>query len=567
MGNDSVQSTVQPALDKSGKNGNIAVIIVNYGTADLAANAVRSLCALPELDRPIEVHLVDNASPSDDATVLRELHRSENWGTDVTLHLEATNHGFGRGNNVVLEKLLARADPPKFIMLLNPDAVLKNNAPDILAQFLEAHPDVGCAGAQICKPQEGPVSAAFRFPTALVEFVSAAGLGPITRASGGRTLWLAPDIETGPVDWVAGAAVMFRTKALQHAGLFDPDFFLYFEEVELMWRLSQSGWPCWYVADAHVEHIEGAATNVRSGENLRKPKPAYWYQSQAMYFAKTAPPVTAAMRAMSRLAGATINATTSRLRRRSTDLPAAFFSDYRRLVVAPLIKGIFRPRHNHHPPTEANTTLPVSLAQNDINNDGPRCATINDGRDNRNPVGLGLRALIAEDYRTHGQDLFSQGFWALFWHRFGNWRMGIRMRLLRLPFTLIYKFGDKATQWFCGIKLPYTVIVGRRVKLEHFGAMILVARAIGDDVTIRQNTTFGIARLSQQHSRPTIGDRVDVGAGVVILGDVVVGADTVIGANAVVIHDQPPNTLVVGAPARPVSKQNDAEVARIHPAG
>ena len=114
------------------------------------------------------------------------------------------------------------------------------------------------------------------------------------------------------------------------------------------------------------------------------------------------------------------------------------------------------------------------------------------GHANRNPKDIGFRALVAEDFRTHGRKVLSQGFWALFWHRFGNLRMSVRPKLLRIPLTILYRFGRMMTEMLCGIMLPYTVIVGRRVRLEHFGGMILIARAIGDDVVIRQNTTFGI---------------------------------------------------------------------------
>jgi serine O-acetyltransferase len=146
----------------------------------------------------------------------------------------------------------------------------------------------------------------------------------------------------------------------------------------------------------------------------------------------------------------------------------------------------------------------------------------NTGVANRNPAGLELRALVAEDYRTQAGGLFSQGFWALFWHRFGNWRMSVKPKALRAPLSVAYKFGAKMTQWFGGIDLPYTVNIGRRVKLEHFGGMILVARAIGDDVTIRQNTTghLGIARTDRLRDWPVIGDGADLGAGVCVLGQV-----------------------------------------------
>ncbi|MFD3191579.1 serine O-acetyltransferase [Sedimentitalea sp. HM32M-2] len=178
----------------------------------------------------------------------------------------------------------------------------------------------------------------------------------------------------------------------------------------------------------------------------------------------------------------------------------------------------------------------------------------NPGTRNDNPSDIGFWALVAEDLRTNDGDPFSQGFWALFWHRFGNWRMSVRPRLLRIPLTVIYGIMYKLCQWFCGIMLPYTVRVGRRVRLDHFGGMILVAHTIGNDVTIRQNTTFGIARSSEDQARPIIGDHVDIGAGAVIVGAIEIGDGARIGANAVVVKDVPPGLTVGGIPARPLGR-------------
>ena len=175
------------------------------------------------------------------------------------------------------------------------------------------------------------------------------------------------------------------------------------------------------------------------------------------------------------------------------------------------------------------------------------------GRADANPPGLGFWALVAEDRRTQEHGLGSQGFWALLVHRFGNRRMGLP-KALRVPATLLYRVAYKLVQVLCGIDLPYPVRVGRRVRLEHFGGMILVAEAIGDDVTIRQNTTFGIKRVAGEHLRPTIGDGVDVGVGAVIIGGVTVGAGATVGANAVVIKDVPPGAVAVGVPARVIGQ-------------
>jgi serine O-acetyltransferase len=155
-----------------------------------------------------------------------------------------------------------------------------------------------------------------------------------------------------------------------------------------------------------------------------------------------------------------------------------------------------------------------------------------------------------EDSRTHDNDLLEQGFWAVAVHRFGNWRMGIRWKIVRAPFTLLYRFLFKAVEWTCGITLPYTTKLGRRVRIWHHSGMILHARSIGDDVHVRHNTTFGVVRRNHNEEIPIIEDRVDIGCGVCVLGAVRVGHDSVIGANSVVLMDVPPYSVVVGAPAR-----------------
>ncbi|HMO06022.1 MAG TPA: hypothetical protein PKD10_00045 [Paracoccaceae bacterium] len=188
-----------------------------------------------------------------------------------------------------------------------------------------------------------------------------------------------------------------------------------------------------------------------------------------------------------------------------------------------------------------------------------------DGRRNLNPPGIGFWALVAEDFRSNDSDPFAQGFWALFWHRFGNWRMSVRPRPLRMPLSLLYKVMYKLCQWAGGISLPYSMPVGRRVRIDHFGGMILVARAIGSDVVLRQNTTLGIASPRDLEARPVIGDHVDVGAGAVILGAVTVGRGAVIGANAVVVRDVPPYAVVGGVPARLIRMRDPAEIG--DPAG
>ncbi|MEE4210367.1 MAG: AMP-binding protein [Parvularcula sp.] len=173
---------------------------------------------------------------------------------------------------------------------------------------------------------------------------------------------------------------------------------------------------------------------------------------------------------------------------------------------------------------------------------------------NMNPGGLSFWELVVEDFRTNDASVFHQGFLMLFVHRFGNWRMDVRPKLLRAPLTLLYRFLNKLAQLFFGMKLDYTVKVGRRVKLEHFGGMILGAREIGDDVILRQNTTLGIRSTDDLNAKPTIGPRTDVGAGAVIVGNITVGENSIIGANSVVFTNVPPGAVVMGVPGRVIGR-------------
>lgn len=172
------------------------------------------------------------------------------------------------------------------------------------------------------------------------------------------------------------------------------------------------------------------------------------------------------------------------------------------------------------------------------------------GENDCNPTEISFRSLVAEDFRTHDKNLLSQGFYTLLVHRFGNWRMGVRWKIFRIFFAILYVLLQKWCEVFCGIKLSYTVKVGRRVCLEHFGGMVLGARSIGNDVTIRQNTTMGIKSSEDINAKPIIEDHVDIGAGAVIVGNITVGHNSIIGANAVVLTDIPPNSVAVGVPAK-----------------
>ena len=319
--------------------GDVAVIIVNYGTADMVIEAVESVLARKHGGRTVEIHIVDNASPGDDASVLTKAHEDRDWASKhVTLWIEAENHGFGRGNNVVLHALADRAHAPEFVFLLNSDAWLENETIDILARALEADSKACGAGAGILHEDGTPAVAAFRFPTLSSEVSRIIGLGVVERMLKHTRVALPTDHE-GPVDWVAGASVMFRFEALREIGFFDPVYFLYFEEVDMMRRLKLAGWHMLYVPEAKVTHIAGASTEVKTGHYQERPRPVFVYESWRYYFLRQHGYVYALVTALLVAGAALVHKLTAILRRKPAGLPPAFLKDHWRYVIKPLLGG------------------------------------------------------------------------------------------------------------------------------------------------------------------------------------------------------------------------------------
>ena len=251
---------------KGGSDHDIAVVIVNYNSALLTLRAVESVFAMTADMARVNVHIVDNASPEGDADTLREAIEARGWRDRVTLYAEARNHGFGRGNNVALTALAALTTRPSRVLCLNPDARLRNDVIAHLSSRLDAHPDVAIVGGAMTDENGDVAAAAFRFPHLAGLFGYAVNFRPISRWF---ARWRTP-IEPAPqteceVDWVTGAVFMARFDAIESAGFFDPNYFLYFEEVDLMRAVRAKGWRILHAPQAVVEHIGGAVTE-QTGE-------------------------------------------------------------------------------------------------------------------------------------------------------------------------------------------------------------------------------------------------------------------------------------------------------------
>jgi serine O-acetyltransferase len=171
-----------------------------------------------------------------------------------------------------------------------------------------------------------------------------------------------------------------------------------------------------------------------------------------------------------------------------------------------------------------------------------------------NDTYLSLWQQIKEDWIAHGKDWTKPGFRAVAVYRFGVWRMKIQSKILRTPFSILYRMLFRKVRNNYGIELPYSVDLGRRVIIEHQGAIVIHgACKIGDDSIIRQGVTLGNRYLDRPFDAPQLGLRVNVGAGAKIFGKVTIGDGANIGANAVVLCDVPPGATAVGIPAKIIS--------------
>lgn len=284
----------------------MSVIIVNYRTPEYAIQCVRSLLperiAVPNL----EVVLIDNASGDNSVPKISEgLADLISDGFVQFMPLEI-NGGFGWANNQALLMLMAREQPPEFVMLLNPDCTIEPSAVQLLLHELSVHNKCAVAGSQLLNPDGSWTGSAFRFPTIGREFVRGARIAAV-----GRLLGIAPILVTSDAsceaDWVTGASCLIRTSALASDGLFDDGFFLYFEEVELMFRLRQAGWTIRHVPASRVFHIGGASTGLREGKALSMSSfPLYWFQSRRRFLTLAYGPLRAWTANVAWVAGVTI---------------------------------------------------------------------------------------------------------------------------------------------------------------------------------------------------------------------------------------------------------------------
>ena len=251
------------------------IVIVSWNTRDLLDACLRSVYAD---DPAAKVVVVDNASADGTVAALAPKYPQARWVAS------AENLGFARGNNLALRDV-----ETDYAWLLNPDTEVRPGALAKLTAWLDAHGDVAVAGPALFNPDGSPQACSFPFPTPIASAAEWLFLPRPLALLRDRVFGLAPRREPGATDWVLGAAMLVRTRAMRQIGLLDEGYFIYSEELDWCHRFRAAGWGVHLVPAAEVVHHGGASTG-----QVRERMLLELFASRARYFARNLPPRRAA---------------------------------------------------------------------------------------------------------------------------------------------------------------------------------------------------------------------------------------------------------------------------------
>ena len=227
-----------------------------------------------------EVVVVDNASSDGSADAVAAAYPQTKL-----IRLE-DNVGFGSANNAGLDKCSG-----ELILLLNPDVLVRHGCVRTLANFLTANPEAGAVGPRLERP-DGRLDLAARrgFPSPLSALYRLAGLSrlfPNSPRFNRYNLGYVPSDSVHEIDAGTAACLMVRRKAIDQVGFFDPQFFMYGEDLDLCFRLRQGGWKIYYQPAAAAVHLKGSSTSQDTERMLYEFHRAMWLFHRKHYAGST----------------------------------------------------------------------------------------------------------------------------------------------------------------------------------------------------------------------------------------------------------------------------------------
>ncbi len=240
----------------------LSVCIVNWNTRALLRDCLVSLRDHPPLE-PLEVIVVDNASGDGSAAMVAAEF------PDAVLIANPDNRGYAAGNN----QALARA-AGDVLLLLNPDVVVHPDTLTHALAFLRARPRCAALGCRLVGTDGQAQRSVRGFPDPLPvlwEYLGLARLFPRSRTLGAYRMTFFDYDQAAPVDQPMGTFLMIPRAALEDIGPLDPQFPIFFNEVDWCWRAKRErGWEIWYTPDAVLTHHGGSSTRQAKPAMVRE---------------------------------------------------------------------------------------------------------------------------------------------------------------------------------------------------------------------------------------------------------------------------------------------------------
>jgi len=253
----------------------LTTLIVNYNTAGLLSQCISAL-RMSAKNISHEIILVDNASSDDSVSLLK------NEYSDCKLIFNDKNVGFGRANNQCIPFIQGR-----YVLLLNTDAFVSEDTIDKTIAYMDTHMECGILGVKLLG-REGELQPSCRyFPKPWNIFLRSMGLLSLF-----KSVHDIDDMEWGhnkprQCDWVPGCYYLIRKEVIDEVGLFDPRYFLYYEEVDHCFTTKKAGWQVHFYADTTVVHIGGESAKTEGTLSLVGGQlDALKNESELLYFRK-----------------------------------------------------------------------------------------------------------------------------------------------------------------------------------------------------------------------------------------------------------------------------------------
>lgn len=251
----------------------VTVVLVNYNTGHLLDEQLRTLAAAVGSLR-VQTIVVDNASRDDSLEVLKKYPHLE-------VIANPANIGFARANNQALPRMRGR-----HLLLLNTDAFV---SPDTLLKtvgYMDANPGCGVLGVRLVGGDGSLQPSCRYFPTPWNVFLASTGLSryfPRSRLIDDMS-WDHNSVRE--CDWVPGCYYLVRREVIERVGLFDPRYFMYYEEVDHCRAVRRAGWRVVYFPHTGVVHLGGMSAETEATLNSARQISKYEIESELLYFRK-----------------------------------------------------------------------------------------------------------------------------------------------------------------------------------------------------------------------------------------------------------------------------------------